>query len=72
MARALRRVALASVGALVAGILAASAALAEGPTRTIDEIHISTTFPAGTRCPFAPRERISELIPNPAGSLPLV
>ena len=52
MARALRRLALAGAATLVAGSLAASAALAEGPSRTIDEIHISTTFPAGTRCPF--------------------
>ncbi|HEY3165434.1 MAG TPA: hypothetical protein VGJ71_13795 [Candidatus Limnocylindrales bacterium] len=52
MARALRRLAIAIIGVIVAGSLGASAALAEGPTRTIDEIHISTTFPAGTRCPF--------------------
>lgn len=52
MFRALRRLAFGSVVALVAASLAASATLAAAPTRTVDEIHISTTFLAGARCPF--------------------
>src|SRR5688500_10869311 len=32
--------------------LAASPALGASPERVIEEGHISTTFPAGTRCPF--------------------
>jgi hypothetical protein len=52
MPRALRRLFLSSIVGLALGGLAASAALAAAPTRTIEEIHISTTFPAGTRCPF--------------------
>lgn len=52
MVQALRRLVAASLaGALVAG-LSASSAFAGSPTRTTEEIHISTTFPAGTRCPF--------------------
>ena len=38
--------------ALALGGLAASAVLAATPTRTTDEVHISTTFAAGVRCPF--------------------
>ena len=30
----------------------ATAVLAASPDRLVEEIHISTTFPAGTRCPF--------------------
>jgi hypothetical protein len=52
MTRALRRLAFASAAALMIGSLAASAAVAAGPTRTTEEVHVSTTFPAGTRCPF--------------------
>jgi hypothetical protein len=52
MPRALRRLALSTIVVVALGGLAASAALAAAPTRTIEEIHISTTFPAGTRCPF--------------------
>jgi hypothetical protein len=52
MPRALRRLALGTIVALAVGSLAASAALAAAPTRTVEEVHISTTFPAGTRCPF--------------------
>lgn len=52
MLRALRRLAIGSILAVAFGGLATSAALAAAPTRTIEEIHISTTFPAGTRCPF--------------------
>ena len=32
--------------------IAVAGAIAAAPTRTVEEIHISTTFPAGTRCPF--------------------
>jgi hypothetical protein len=52
MFRALRRLAFGSIVALTVGTLAGPAALAAAPTRTEEEIHISTTFPAGTRCPF--------------------
>ena len=52
MPRALRRLALGTIAALALGSVAASAAFAATPTRTEEEIHISTTFPAGTRCPF--------------------
>ena len=39
-------------GALVVGSLIAPTALAAAPTRDAQEVHISNTFPAGTRCPF--------------------
>jgi hypothetical protein len=39
-------------GVAIVGSMAASTVLAAGPTREVQEIHISTTFPAGTRCPF--------------------
>ena len=52
MLNALRRLAVSGIVALAMASLAASAALAATPTRTIDEIHISTTFAAGVRCPF--------------------
>ena len=52
MSRALRRLALGTIVVLAIGSLAASTVLAAAPTRTEEEIHISTTFPAGTRCPF--------------------
>jgi hypothetical protein len=32
--------------------LAAASVLGASPTRTVEPVHISTTFPAGTRCPF--------------------
>jgi hypothetical protein len=38
--------------ALVVAGLSASAVLAAAPTRTVEEVHISDTFPAGARCPF--------------------
>jgi hypothetical protein len=52
MLRTLRRLAVSSLVALALAGLASSAALAAAPTRTSEEIHISTTFPAGARCPF--------------------
>ena len=52
MLRALRRFAIGSIVVLALGSLTSSAVLAAAPTRTTEEIHISTTFPAGTRCPF--------------------
>ena len=42
-------------GTIAAGsllVLGTSIVTAAAPTRTEEEIHISTTFPAGTRCPF--------------------
>jgi len=52
MLRALRRLAFGTTLALAVGSFAVSAVLAASPTRTEEEIHISATFPAGTRCPF--------------------
>jgi hypothetical protein len=48
----LRRLAVGTLTVLAVASLAASSALAASPTRTVEEVHISTTFPAGTRCPF--------------------
>ena len=48
-----RRLALAGTIALAAALGGlAPAALAATPDRTVDEVHIAGTFPAGTRCPF--------------------
>ena len=52
MNHAIRRLAVAAVGVAVVGSLGASAVFAGAPTGTVDEVHVSTTFPAGTRCPF--------------------
>jgi hypothetical protein len=52
MLRALRRLSLGSIIALAFLSLAGSTALAAAPTRTLDDVHISTTFAAGERCPF--------------------
>ena len=52
MDRLARRLAFAAIVALACLPLAAASVLAGAPSRTSDEIHISTTFPAGTRCPF--------------------
>src|SRR5918912_1427045 len=52
MARTLRRLVLAALLVIGSTALAASGVLAAGPTRQVDAVHISTTFPAGTRCPF--------------------
>lgn len=38
--------------AISLSVTAVSAALASSPEREVAEIHISSTFPAGTRCPF--------------------
>ena len=37
---------------LVLGTMWAGSVLAAAPTRTSEDVHISGTFPAGTRCPF--------------------
>jgi hypothetical protein len=47
-----RRLIASVCGTILLGSLAASAALAAAPVRVVEEVHISTTFPAGTRCPF--------------------
>ncbi len=47
-----RRLATAAVVALACVPLAGATALASGPSRTTEEVHISTDFPAGARCPF--------------------
>ena len=52
MSRALRRLAFGTIIVVAIGSFAAATVFAAAPARTEDEIHISTTFPAGTRCPF--------------------
>ena len=51
MRRLLLAIGLSSIGLLVA-TLSTTAALAAAPTRTVEEVHVSDAFPAGTRCPF--------------------
>lgn len=52
MLRTPRRLAFSIIAAIALVSLAASSALAAAPTRTVEEVHISTTFAAGLRCPF--------------------
>ncbi|MBA2719835.1 MAG: hypothetical protein H0U52_11440 [Chloroflexi bacterium] len=47
-----RRVASSAAGLVVVSSLLVSAAFAAAPARTVEEVHISNTFAAGTRCPF--------------------
>ena len=47
-----RRIATAVVVALACVPLAGATVLAAPPARTAEEVHVSTTFPAGARCPF--------------------
>ena len=47
-----RRSAAIVVAVIAVSSIAASAAVAASPERVVQEVHISTTFPAGTRCPF--------------------
>ena len=47
-----RRLAAGVAGAIVVATMIAATALAASPTRDVQAVHISTTFPAGTRCPF--------------------
>ena len=49
--RRFRRLLPGLLGAALAGI-STGAVLAAPPTRTVEEVHISDTFPAGARCPF--------------------
>jgi hypothetical protein len=51
MRRALRSVGFVSVS-LVLVAWSAGTVLAAAPTRTVEAVHVSDTFPAGTRCPF--------------------
>jgi hypothetical protein len=51
MRRASRLLGLVSVSLLLVA-WSASAVLAGAPTRTVEAVHISDTFPAGSRCPF--------------------
>ena len=51
MRRAFRVLGLSSLSLAFLG-LSATAAFAAPPTRTSEAVHISDTFPAGTRCPF--------------------
>jgi hypothetical protein len=52
MDRLARRLTTSAVLALACVPVLAASAVAASPTRTTAEVHISTTFPAGTRCPF--------------------
>ena len=52
MVRALRAATRASLVAVLLSGVAASATLAAAPARAVEDVHLSTTFPAGTRCPF--------------------
>lgn len=52
MAPAHRRRWLVGSLALTLGLVAAPIASAAAPTRTVEEVHVGGTFPAGTRCPF--------------------
>ena len=52
MHRAHRQLALASALAVLVLGLGSTAALAASPERVVGEVHISTTFAAGARCPF--------------------
>ena len=52
MFRALRRLMAAGLSAMAVVLVSGSVALAAAPTRTVEEVHISTTFAAGARCPF--------------------
>jgi hypothetical protein len=52
MFRPYRRLAATALAALAVGGLVAPAALGAAPTRTVEEVHISTTFAAGDRCAF--------------------
>ena len=52
MSRVLRRLASASLTTVAVALVASSSAFAAAPTRTVEAIHISTTFAAGARCPF--------------------
>jgi hypothetical protein len=51
MRRASRLLGFVSVSLLLVAS-SASAAVAGAPTRTVETVHISDTFPAGSRCPF--------------------
>ncbi len=41
-----------ALGVTIVGSIVASTALGDAPERVVEIVHISTTFPAGTRCPF--------------------
>jgi hypothetical protein len=47
-----RRLILASIVGITLVGLASAPAFAAAPTRTVEDVHISTTFAAGARCPF--------------------
>ena len=47
-----RRLVASLIGAGAVGAMLGGVAIAAAPERVLEEVHISTTFPAGTRCPF--------------------
>jgi hypothetical protein len=52
MNRLFRRLAAAGLVSLACVSIVAVPALAAGPSRTVEPVHISSTFAAGARCPF--------------------
>jgi hypothetical protein len=48
----IRRSLVAMIAAASLLVIGAPFALGAAPTRTVEQVHISGTFPAGTRCPF--------------------
>jgi len=52
MVSTLRRPVAIALAIVALSSMAASAALASAPTRVVEDVHVSGTFPAGTRCPF--------------------
>ena len=52
MVSTLRRPAAIAVAVLALSSMAASAVVASSPTRLVEVVHVSGSFPAGTRCPF--------------------
>jgi hypothetical protein len=47
-----RRILGTTIGATVAAAVVASPVLAATPERVVEDVHLTATFPAGTRCPF--------------------
>jgi len=48
----IRRAIIGSIAAVSLLVVGTSIAMAAAPSRTVEEVHISGTFPGGTRCPF--------------------
>ena len=48
----IRQAIIGSIAAVSLLVVGTSIAMAAAPSRTVEEVHISGTFPGGTRCPF--------------------